>query len=79
MKNTRRAIRRHHRQRMIARAMKSFRGANFPQESRRKWAVRSYDNLQRCSCWMCGHRRKWYGKTVQELRQSYAEEFDGTG
>ena len=23
-----------------------------------------------CSCWMCGHRRKWEGETVQEKRMT---------
>ena len=22
-----------------------------------------------CSCWMCGHRRRYEGPTIQELRQ----------
>jgi hypothetical protein len=24
---------------------------------------------KRCSCWMCGHRRRYEGLTIQELRQ----------
>lgn len=26
------------------------------------------DHLQVCSCWMCGHQRKWHGPNMQELR-----------
>jgi hypothetical protein len=76
MKDTKRALRRRHRQRMIARAMKSFRLAHIPQENSLQWARRLYNNLQFCSCWMCGHRRKWWGLTIQERRQLHAEELD---
>lgn len=72
MKDTKRALRRHHRQRMIARALKSWNVIGLPVEDRLQRALRSYDNMQRCSCYMCGHRRKWQGPTIQELRQSCA-------
>jgi len=68
MKDTRRALRRHYRQRMIARTLKSFSIQHVLQEDRLQWALRRYNNLQECSCHMCGHRRKWNGLTFQELR-----------
>ena len=76
MKNTKRAFRRHHRRRMIARAMKLPNLWNTPKEDRLQWALRLYKNRQKCSCWMCGHRRKWHGQTIQERRQSYGIELD---
>jgi len=30
-----------------------------------KWEY-NCDNLQACSCWGCGHVRKWHGPTKQE-------------
>ena len=29
-----------------------------------------------CSCWMCGHQRKWRGPTLQEIKASLP---DGEG
>ncbi len=68
MKDTKRALRRHHRQRMIARARRIFTFRGHSGEDLERRARLNYDHLQRCSCWMCGHRRKWNGSTVQELR-----------
>ena len=73
MKNTRRALRRHHRQRMIARALRSCVLSGWPEEERLQRALRWRDNMQKCSCSMCGHRRKWYGPPMQELRQEKGE------
>lgn len=72
MKETKRALRRHHRQRMIARAMNSWIVQGMPEELRLGRAVRWYNNLHVCSCYMCGHRRENYGPTIQELRQDCA-------
>lgn len=36
------------------------------------WARRNYNHLHRCSCYMCGHRRKWEGITLQERRSLLA-------
>ena len=69
MKDTRRALRRHHRQRLIARAMESSVLSNYPEEERRPQAVRWFNNMQKCACYMCGHQRQKYGPTIQELRQ----------
>jgi|GEM_PF-1015369 len=78
MKDTKRALRRHHRQRMIARTMRSSicRWIE-PEEDRYPWILRYYNNRAKCSCHMCGHRRKWWGPTMQERRSLHkdAEEF----
>lgn len=76
MKNTKRAWRRHHRQRMIARALRSCKLSGFEFETWEEkwdWAKREHNHLQMCSCWMCGHRRRTYGPTIQERRQNQRE------
>lgn len=70
MKDTKRALRRHHRQRMIARTMNSYMIAAYPKEERLQQALRWYKNRKKCSCYMCGNRRKLYGHTIQEHRMS---------
>ena len=70
MKQTQRALRRHHRQRLIARALASRIIQCWKEEDRLQMALRWYNNMKKCSCWMCGHRRKWNGPTTQELRRS---------
>ena len=69
MKDTRRALRRHHRQRMIARTLRSFVCSGVAPERRLQCALHWYNNRQRCSCYLCGNRRRWEGPTVQERRQ----------
>lgn len=55
-----RALRRHHRQRMIARALHMYPG----QPVHRLWRDRTP-----CSCSMCGNRRRWLGlPPIQERR-----------
>ena len=76
MKNTQRALRRHHRWRMIARTMRLCALRGVSGEDCLQYALGLYQNKQKCSCWMCGHRRKWHGLTVQERRQEDAEELD---
>ena len=73
MKNTRRAVRRHHRQRMIARTLKMHVFYWIEPEDRLSLALHLYKNRKKCSCSMCGQRRKWCGLTVQERRQEKAE------
>lgn len=69
MKDIKRALRRHHRQRMIAHAQRIlYMGMRPSNPAMQDWALRNYDHLKKCSCWMCGHRRKWYGPTIQEHR-----------
>ena len=74
MKSTKRALRRHHRERMIRRALRSL-VLSFEDDSalRRERALGWYNNLAKCSCWMCGNPRKYEGRiTVQEQRQLQA-------
>ena len=72
MKTMKRALRRHHRQRMMARARRILATGIGPTDPEFEDRVRrSYDNLSVCSCWMCGNPRKWRGlPTVQERRWS---------
>jgi hypothetical protein len=65
-----RALRRHHRQRMIQRALYISVLWGIDEADRREWATRFHDNIRACSCWRCGNPRKYYGQvTVQEQRQ----------
>ena len=77
MKETKRALRRHHRQRMIAHARHVlYIGMRPSDPEMQEWARRNYNHLKKCSCWMCGNRRKWHGPTIQERRmgQSAADD-----
>ena len=80
MKDTKRALRRHHRQRMIARArlVRALRFSlpgfgiylrTFDTEAH-EWVCRNYDHLAACACWMCNRRRFWQGPPVQEIREN---------
>jgi hypothetical protein len=68
MRSSKRALRRSQRQNKIKRALRTYVAASLSNEERQDWAVRNYNHLKRCSCSMCGHRRKWEGLTVQERR-----------
>lgn len=73
MKETKRALRRHHRRRMLARAMRSLVLSGVAADERREHALRWFEHLKMCSCAMCGNQRKWWGPTVQERRRAYAD------
>lgn len=73
MKDMKRSLRRHHRRRMIAHALRLYKNPGLTEEERLNWARRYYNHLQMCSCWMCGNLRKWLGPTVQERRQQQPE------
>lgn len=87
MKSTKRALRRHHRQRMIAHAKREFGASRYSGDPEglavmQEWAQRNHDHLACCSCWMCGNTRKWHGPPTQERRLHAAErqrvtEWDG--
>jgi hypothetical protein len=62
MKETKRALRRHHQARRLRRAIRMY------GPGREDWARRTFENMQKCSCCLCGHRRRWYGPTFQERR-----------
>ena len=68
MKDTKRAVRRHHRNRMLARAMRSFVVLGTTEEHRLPIALRRFNNMQSCACWMCGNRRKIWGPNTRDLR-----------
>jgi hypothetical protein len=55
---------------MIRRALRSYvLRWEKDQTVQRERALRSYDNLAKCSCWMCGNPRRLEGKiTLQERR-----------
>ncbi len=64
-----RALRRHHRRRMIDRARTSWMYAGMDPAERNRQAVRRHDYLASCSCPMCGNRRRHFGeRTWQEQR-----------
>jgi hypothetical protein len=80
MKDTKRALRRHHRQRMIARALRVvyvYMGMEASDSATQDWVRRNHDHLKVCSCWMCGNRRKWGGPTIQERRWEQGAAADG--
>ena len=74
MKPTKRALRRHHRRRMIRRALRTYVLCwEEDRETQRERALRWYDNLAKCSCRMCGNPRKYEGRsTLQERRHLQA-------
>lgn len=62
-KNKKRALRRHHLQRMKAKAVRVYYFLS------REQAERLANHLQHCSCLGCGNQRRYYGPPVRELRQ----------
>lgn len=74
MKDTRRALRRHHRQRMIARTMRFSYLWNLGEEERLQKVLRLYNNRKICSCTLCTNPRKWFGPTTQERRQFFRDD-----
>lgn len=63
-----RSVRRHHLQRMKARAAKI---------GKRQGWIRSKilcaEHMASCSCWMCGNPRKYFGEpTIQEIKSDEA-------
>ena len=74
MKSTLRALRRHHRQRLIRRAFPLLRWYN-ENDPEKQWArtLRWYNNLAKCDCWICKNPRRVPGEyerslTLQEQR-----------
>ena len=77
MKSTKRALRRHHRERMLQRALRScvlsYALSGEDPQSQREIALGWSNNLAKCSCSMCGNPRKYWGEiTAQERRQLQA-------
>lgn len=65
MKNMKRALRRHHLERLKW-ARRWYHGLDLWQNA--KWIGRAIHTPQSCSCWACGNQRKWFGRTLQEVR-----------
>ena len=59
-----RALRRHHRARMVNRARALFARWGDTEEVIRRNAPRLADNLAWCSCYSCGNPRRHFGFTV---------------
>ena len=76
MKATKSALRRRHRQRLIAFSLTLSVIGGIPVENRLQCAVRLYDNRKKCDCYLCNELRKRYGPTVQERRQECWNKID---
>lgn len=68
-----RSLRRHHRERMIARAKRIYRRANSRNRDSDEWietmSRKNHDHLTACSCEMCGNPRRHFNQlSVQERR-----------
>lgn len=77
-KNYSRAVRRHHRARLIKKYMnyEKLRWDAFEEDSeenRRRRARYHLNNITRCSCWMCGNPRRGGGWTHGEERFTMQE------
>lgn len=85
-KESKRALRRHHRMRMIKRAMRKFRewSWNYDEEWVKRSALQSHSHMAVCSCNMCCNERRnpWLTKkeklTFQERRNllTFEEEIE---
>lgn len=74
---SKRALRRHHKRRLLQKARKIVEGwfGPFPEETKELIAHRVYNNLKPCSCWMCGNPRKYEKKvTLQEYKHKLSFE-----
>jgi hypothetical protein len=71
-KDKKRARRRHHRARMVARAFRMARAWDWSIETPQRMA----DNMAKCSCWMCGNPRKWGGEPLMAERRQAIRERD---
>jgi hypothetical protein len=69
---TKRADRRAHRRRVVVKALKTF-ATRISPETLKAFATKHADNLQSCSCSMCGNSRKQWGPTIQERRHGEEE------
>ena len=71
MKDMKRALRRHHRQRLIKKVTNyqiAYWHTKTTLEKRKAIAIRHYDTIKSCSCFMCGNPRKIEGQTLQEKK-----------
>lgn len=65
MEYLRRAIRRHHANRLKRKRSKYH---NIGDEPSKKGIGKCYQTPCLCSCWMCGNQRRVYGAGIKELR-----------
>jgi hypothetical protein len=70
MRVPKRSVRRHHRERMIEHALRSYMFYGEPDsDDTRQRVLRWYNNLKKCGCWMCRNPRKVEAMlTLQEER-----------
>lgn len=72
VKDKKRARRRQDKMRMRQKAekiaKKIFNVRYFNEEVTLDWSIKNAEHLKSCSCHMCGNRRKYDGKTRQEIK-----------
>lgn len=74
-KSSKRALRRHHAERKYKGAVRKYADWQMADEmGMPNWLRRNFNHLTACSCWMCGHQRKWHGLAMQEKRSMMALE-----
>lgn len=79
MKSKKRALRRHHRQRMIQHALRSYVIGGRDEEMRLALARRWHNDLKMCSCYVCGNPRKYGGgipRQEQRIREAACHELE---
>lgn len=83
MKSYRRAVRRHHRRRMIRHACRTYTLRwDLATPDGRQRMLQMFNYLAVCSCWMCGNPRRYFGERPhqerphQERRLHEAARFD---
>lgn len=70
----RRADRRAARRLAIERAVRVARLYGLHNDFATAWAKHNADNLKMCSCWMCGHTRRWFGPPFRDTKKTTFEE-----
>lgn len=77
LQDSKRALRRHHLLRIKAKARRIIAlwmsDAKLTEPEHERLACQLANNRKPCSCFACGHQRKWHGPTMQEIRQDAKE------
>lgn len=68
-----RALRRHHNERMKVRTRKMFSRWGHTEKEMEGSIDRCYNNITRCSCYMCGNPRKYGELSFQERKGKWSE------
>ncbi len=76
MNKNKRALRRHHRNRMLCKARRIMRLWRIPESFQEQNIVRLADNLAFCSCWMCQNERKIFKQVTLKEKSFYCEPID---